>query len=163
WREAASGWAEGRVQQNAPISAAGWLPQDNASQLNPTPGCVGALLSRADTTRLQSLSGMQYGRGAEHRHSALGTSPPWHCRCGDEGPMRALPWLITTGCVAMASMALAAQTGCPPDSVAVGPICVDKYEASIWQVSPNSSLVKKIQRGKVTLADLTAGGAIQLS
>jgi len=77
--------------------------------------------------------------------------------------MRALLWLITTGWAAVGSVTLAAQAGCPPDSVAVGPICVDKYEASIWQVSPSSSLVKKIQRGKVTLADLTAGGAIQLS
>jgi hypothetical protein len=53
---------------------------------------------------------------------------------------------------------------CPPDAVRVGTTCVDKYEASVWQVDPhNTALVNKIQSGTVTLADLTAGGATQLS
>src|SRR5262249_26596584 len=114
-------------------------------------------------TSLQNLSTVQCGRDVGRGHSARGTRSAWHFCCSDRGPMRALPWLITSGWAAMASVTLAAHAGCPPDSVAVGPVCADKYEASIWQVSPNSSLVKKIQRGKVTLADLTAGGAIQLS
>jgi len=59
---------------------------------------------------------------------------------------------------------------CPPDSVKVGATCIDKYEASLWYVpagtmatSAGKGLVKKIQSGKVTLADLTNGGATQLS
>src|SRR5262245_40030680 len=53
---------------------------------------------------------------------------------------------------------------CPKDSVQVGTICVDKYEASVWQIDPaNKSLVKKAQSGTATLADLMIGGATQLS
>lgn len=55
---------------------------------------------------------------------------------------------------------------CPPDSVKVGNVCVDKYEASVWQVpdptGAGQGLVKKIEKGKATLADLTAAGAVQL-
>jgi hypothetical protein len=54
-------------------------------------------------------------------------------------------------------------TNCPPDSVLVGPTCVDKYEASTWQVDPtNTALVAKIKTGIVTIEDLTSGGATQL-
>jgi hypothetical protein len=53
---------------------------------------------------------------------------------------------------------------CPPDSVKVGNVCVDKYEASVWQIDPtNRSLVNKVQQGKATLADLTKGGATEPS
>lgn len=52
------------------------------------------------------------------------------------------------------------------DSVKVGNASVDTYEASVRQVpdatSKNRSLVKKIPRGKVTLAMLQAAGAVQL-
>lgn len=49
---------------------------------------------------------------------------------------------------------------CAPDSVRVGTVCVDKYEASLWTVpAGNTGLVKKIRRGKATLADLQSGGA----
>ena len=52
-------------------------------------------------------------------------------------------------------------SGCPPDSVRVGTVCVDKYEASVWQIAPTSkALVKKVLAGKVTLDDLTAGGTL---
>lgn len=52
---------------------------------------------------------------------------------------------------------------CPVDSVKVGTACVDKYEASVWQVDPsNVALVKRIQKGRVTLTDLTAAGAVQV-
>ena len=55
---------------------------------------------------------------------------------------------------------------CPRDSVRSGNICMDKYEASVWDLTLGSHarkthLVKKIQSGTVTLADLTAAGAIQ--
>ncbi len=52
---------------------------------------------------------------------------------------------------------------CPPDSVQVGPICVDIYEASVWSIPAGSSLIKKVQKGKALLADLTGGGATQIS
>jgi formylglycine-generating enzyme required for sulfatase activity len=39
---------------------------------------------------------------------------------------------------------------------------VDKYEASVWEIpAGNTTLIKKVEKGKATLADLTAGGAIQ--
>src|SRR5262249_51372994 len=51
-------------------------------------------------------------------------------------------------------------TTCPPDSVLVGPTCVDTYEASVWLIDPvnNPALVNKVKQGTVTLADLTTGG-----
>ena len=53
---------------------------------------------------------------------------------------------------------------CPSDSVQVGPACVDTYEASVWQIAPsNVGLVNLVKKGKATLADLTGGGATQLS
>jgi formylglycine-generating enzyme required for sulfatase activity len=53
---------------------------------------------------------------------------------------------------------------CPPDSVKVGDTCIDKYESSIWQIpSANTALVKAVQMGRVTLAELTRGGATQVS
>jgi hypothetical protein len=40
---------------------------------------------------------------------------------------------------------------------------MDKYEASVWYVPPQEkNLIRKIQEGKVTLADLPPGGALQL-
>lgn len=55
---------------------------------------------------------------------------------------------------------------CAPDAVVSGTVCMDKYEASVWRVpapfGANKSLVKKIQRGKATVAALAAGGATQL-
>jgi formylglycine-generating enzyme required for sulfatase activity len=65
----------------------------------------------------------------------------------------------------VAAMPAAAGTlKCPPDSVKIGNACIDLYEASVWQIAPtNTSLVKKVQAGKATLANLTAGGATQLA
>jgi formylglycine-generating enzyme required for sulfatase activity len=69
----------------------------------------------------------------------------------------------TAVCLAAAVPAGAGTHKCPPDSVKVGNICIDTYEASVWSISPsNTSLVKKVQEGKATLADLTKGGATQL-
>ena len=57
-------------------------------------------------------------------------------------------------------------TKCPTDSVVAGTACLDKYEASVWRVpnatTSNASLVKKIQKGMATAADLAVGGAAQL-
>jgi len=52
--------------------------------------------------------------------------------------------------------ALAAK--CFTDSVQVGPICVDKYEASVWEIpTGNTALINKVKKGRATLANLTAG------
>src|SRR5215470_8487132 len=70
----------------------------------------------------------------------------------------------TAVCLVAAVPAGAGTLKCPPDSVKVGTTCIDTYEASAWQIPPsNTSLVKKVQQGKATLADLTGGGATQLS
>src|SRR5262245_42530888 len=55
---------------------------------------------------------------------------------------------------------------CPGDAVVAGTVCMDRYEATVWRVpdakTNNAVLVKKIQQGKATAADLTAAGATQL-
>jgi hypothetical protein len=67
-------------------------------------------------------------------------------------------------CLATALPAHATTLRCPPDSVKVGNACVDTYEASVWQIAPaNTTLVRKVQTGRATLADLTAGGATLVS
>ena len=57
-----------------------------------------------------------------------------------------------------------AAAKCPADSVESGTVCMDKYEASVWQVPPTQTvLIKKIQKGTVMQADLTsAAGVVQL-
>ena len=67
---------------------------------------------------------------------------------------------------AMAGPPSGPLTKCPADAVVSGTVCMDKYEASVWRVpfptTTNKSLVKKIQQGKATAANLAAGGATQL-
>ena len=56
-----------------------------------------------------------------------------------------------------------AAAACAPDSVPSGTVCLDAYEASVWQVpATQKTLISKIQKGLVTLANLTSAGAIQL-
>jgi hypothetical protein len=77
---------------------------------------------------------------------------------------------LAAGLVLLASAAEAQGarplTRCPADAVISGTVCMDKYEASVWRVpnplGANKGLVKKVQQGKATVADLTAGGATQL-
>jgi len=66
---------------------------------------------------------------------------------------------VTRGQIAVFLQRLALLLGgCPPDSVKVGPTCVDKYEASVWEVPAGSvALIQKIRAGTVTLAELQAG------
>lgn len=76
--------------------------------------------------------------------------------------MRSLPLLaaILVGAFATADSAAAK---CAPDAAQVGPTCVDKYEASLWRISPSETgLLKKVRKGKARLADLQAGGATQV-
>ena len=71
---------------------------------------------------------------------------------------------VAAVCLAAALPASALILKCPPDSVKVGDACVDKYESSIWQIpSGNTALVRDVQLGRVTLAELTNGGATQVS
>jgi hypothetical protein len=52
---------------------------------------------------------------------------------------------------------------CPDDSVRVGTLCVDKYEASVWSIPVGQAgLIEKVNDGTVSLTDLVAGGATQL-
>ncbi len=57
-------------------------------------------------------------------------------------------------------------TKCAPDAVVSGTVCMDTYEASVWRLpdplGANKGLVKKIQHGKATVADLLGAGATQL-
>ena len=53
---------------------------------------------------------------------------------------------------------------CPPDSVLSGSTCMDKYEATLWQIPPGATtVIQHVQDGTVTLAELTGAGATQLS
>jgi hypothetical protein len=61
---------------------------------------------------------------------------------------------------------------CPKDSVRAGTVCIDKYEASVWQIKPQvgstnlsnqqQQVIDSIRAGNATLADLTKIGAVQL-
>lgn len=55
---------------------------------------------------------------------------------------------------------------CAADAVVAGSVCLDRYEASVWRVpdprTTNASLVRRIQLGLATRADLIAGAATQL-
>ncbi len=55
---------------------------------------------------------------------------------------------------------------CAPDSVQTGSgaPCVDIYETSVWDIpAGNTTLIQKVKDGMATLADLTGGGATQIS
>ena len=68
--------------------------------------------------------------------------------------------------VALMTSAASAASSCGPDAVAAGPVCLDRYEATVWRVpnptTTNASLVTKITLGTATRADLTAGGATRV-
>jgi hypothetical protein len=83
-----------------------------------------------------------------------------------------LMFLLTVGLMTDATKAASVvvrptvASGCGPNAVIAGTVCLDTYEASVWRVpnpaTANVSLVKKIQLGTATQADLAAGGATQL-
>jgi Sulfatase-modifying factor enzyme 1 len=71
---------------------------------------------------------------------------------------------IAAVCLAAALPAGALTLHCPPDSVKVGDACIDRFEASIWQIpSGNAALIRSVQLGRATRADLIGGGAVQVS
>ncbi len=64
--------------------------------------------------------------------------------------------------VALSIVPALASAKCPPDSVESGPTCIDKYEASIWQIPPDAtSLIKRVKKGVVRREELVAAGAVQ--
>jgi hypothetical protein len=69
---------------------------------------------------------------------------------------------ISRGAESLATRA----TSCAADAVAVGTVCLDKYEESVWRVpdpsTTNAGLVSRIRLGKATVADLELGGATPL-
>jgi formylglycine-generating enzyme required for sulfatase activity len=77
----------------------------------------------------------------------------------------AIIWMMATPAAAVwpgESYAL-----CPTDSVKVGSFCMDKYEASVWEIpachgtTSNKALITKVKRGTVKRADLLLGLAVQ--
>jgi hypothetical protein len=65
--------------------------------------------------------------------------------------------------IVVAAPPLSEAATCTPDAVPSGNLCIDRYEASVWDVPPASTkLIKKIKKGTATLANLTAAGATQL-
>jgi hypothetical protein len=62
----------------------------------------------------------------------------------------------------LAGEAFAAGTRCKPDAVRVGPVCVDRYEASVWRIPAGSRLLGKLESGRLTADDLESGGATRL-
>jgi hypothetical protein len=67
---------------------------------------------------------------------------------------------------ALAIFPLTPLKRCGTDAVPVATVCLDAYEASVWRVpnpsTTNALLVRKIQQGAATEADLVSGGATQL-
>jgi formylglycine-generating enzyme required for sulfatase activity len=61
----------------------------------------------------------------------------------------------------------APTSGCTPDSVKVGSVCVDKYEASVWNIpnptTANATVVKHVLDGTVTQNELQNAGATLLA
>jgi formylglycine-generating enzyme required for sulfatase activity len=71
--------------------------------------------------------------------------------------MRAIPSAVVFITVGLAPATRAGTLKCPADAVKVGTVCVDKYEASVWQIPlTEKSLIKKVQQGKATAAELNA-------
>ena len=81
--------------------------------------------------------------------------------------MRRFLLMVSLGAVTSLCFATNTAAGtlkCPADSVKVGNVCIDLYEASVLLIPlSNTSLIKKVQAGKAKLTDLTGGGATQLS
>jgi hypothetical protein len=70
--------------------------------------------------------------------------------------------ILATAALCMAAAATPAGPAeakrCPANSVPVGKICVDKYEASVWEIPPsNLTLIKEVQEGKIDSAADLAG------
>jgi hypothetical protein len=88
-----------------------------------------------------------------------GPSGTWSDNTGNSGT---LLFGVGSGAGTPRPIGLVFAGGCPPDSVRVGPACLDRHEASVWEVPAGSvALIQKIKAGTVTLGELPAGGAVQ--
>src|SRR5262249_34182812 len=78
----------------------------------------------------------------------------------------AIGCVMSCASVASAAFPVSPVGRCGPDAVVAGTVCLDRYEATVWRVpnpsTANAVLVRKIQQGFATRADLVAGGATQL-
>lgn len=90
-----------------------------------------------------------------------------------KGAATSMAAIAATLLLATEAMAAGPPSGplkkCPPDAVVSGTVCMDKYEASVWRIpatnlagKSNAGLIKKVQKGKATAADMAAGNATQL-
>ena len=86
--------------------------------------------------------------------------------------MKLVGFFIAATATAFVGIATVEAADCPKDSVRAGTVCIDRYEASVWQIKPQGSatslsnqqqgVVDSIRAGTVTLADLNKIGAVQL-
>ena len=78
--------------------------------------------------------------------------------------MRTVSLTLLVGGLCALLAAPAVEARCSHDSVLVGPVCVDKYEASVWSIlAANTKLIAKVKLGIATLANLTVGLATQVA
>ena len=74
-----------------------------------------------------------------------GPSGTWSDSTGNSGT---LVFGVGSGAGTPRPIGLVFAGGCPPDSVRVGAVCIDKHEASVWEVAPGSvALIQKIKAG----------------
>ena len=112
-------------------------------------------------------------RARQLRAARLGCDRPRGARASSPNSKAGgvmLRTITIVAALALAASPAGAQLGtpsCPPDSVPAGSVCMDKFEASVWRIpnptTTNAALVRKIQGGTVTRAELVAAGARQLS
>jgi hypothetical protein len=79
-----------------------------------------------------------------------GPSGTWSDNTGSSGT---LVFGVPGGAGPPRPIGLVSSGGCPPDSVKVGPTCIDTHEASVWQTT-DATVIQKIRLGTVTSADL---------
>ena len=69
--------------------------------------------------------------------------------------IRSVAILIGVLILPLAPVPLGHAKQCPRDSAEVGPICVDKYEASIWESNDRATIIR-IKRGRIRSAKVLA-------
>src|SRR5262245_23268379 len=162
-----------RARETATSTA--WLCATSAHTSSPRrPARVGSSASSSSSccpSRVRSRA-LAAGGAAEPLERARGLPMPRHSRS---------QWCVVQAALVASALSIAAAAAtaaavvgsptiplrrCAPDAVVAGTVCLDKYEASVWRVpnptTRNGGLVRRIQLGRATLADLTAGGATQL-
>ncbi|GIW43551.1 MAG: hypothetical protein KatS3mg077_0833 [Candidatus Binatia bacterium] len=70
--------------------------------------------------------------------------------------------IVVLGWVRTEAVALPLRHRCPPDQAAVGSVCVDKYEASVWRLPDDPVIIRKAVLGFLSAEQLRALGAEQL-